>query len=126
MAKKVLGLMLIFLYSMSISGLALNLHFCGKKLAKVQLLHQKVTSCCSEKAEKESGCCSNQAVKTKVSDSHTIGANLTLPAIFTFAVPSHLMSVKNTFSKGKKSNLWHFKAPPERISNQILLCVFRI
>lgn len=118
--------MLIFLYCLSTSGLALNLHFCGKKLAKVQFLTQKVTSCCSEKAEQESGCCSNQVLKNKVSDSHTPVENSYLSTGFSFVVPTCFFALKNIPSEYKKPKIWCLKAPPKQKLNQHMLCVFRI
>lgn len=118
--------MVVCLYLISTNGLALNLHFCGKKLAKVQFQHQKVRSCCSQNAEKESGCCSNQLVQTRVSNEH-LGASVIhwegTPAL---TLPTHFLKQQKLKSNKQETGFIVVKPPPPGIPIGLRICVFRI
>lgn len=118
--------MFVCLYLISTNGLALNLHFCGKKLAKVQLQHQKVRSCCSEKAEKEAGCCSNQLVQTRVSTEHIGASPIHWAGAPISVLPNHFFEQKKLKIDRQETNFIVVKPRPPGIPIGLRICVFRI
>ncbi|HEX8017011.1 MAG TPA: hypothetical protein VF465_17395 [Flavobacterium sp.] len=72
--KKCTGLFLAFLLLVSNIGFALDVHYCGGKIASVSLSTtvSPVKKCCGDK-EKKSSCCKDKVVKfEKKSDNATV------------------------------------------------------
>lgn len=129
--KQRIALSMAALYVVSILGLALSLHFCGGRLANVELFSSEV-SCklCKDipNEKKEDGCCNNTTVSVKVKDSHQISAKTLLPELFSIELftiqPVIDLVQKNTVKLVSKSLN---KAPPRSvwISLHIFNCIFR-
>lgn len=70
--KRLCSILFALLYLSSVSGWALNLHYCGGELNCISLLVKD--DCCACPDEEEPGCCSDEGVYIKASDdSHTAG-----------------------------------------------------
>lgn len=68
--KRSVAIIFALLYIGSVSGWALNLHYCGGELNCISLLVKD--DCCACPEEEEPGCCSDEGLFIKASDdSHT-------------------------------------------------------
>lgn len=68
--KRSVAIIFALLYISSVSGWALNLHYCGGELNCISLLVKD--DCCACPDEEEPGCCSDEGLFIKASDdSHT-------------------------------------------------------
>jgi hypothetical protein len=127
MGKRALILVFLGFYTVSIVGLSLNFHYCGKKLAQVQFLSQEIRACCSEKVEKTAHCCKNQAVTYKVKDQHLGNSSMYVPAFIVFL--STNQTINTGYTKVVHTNKYAFtlqKPPPNNISKGVLYSIFRI
>jgi hypothetical protein len=127
MGKRALSLIFLGFYIVSIVGLSINLHYCGKKLAQVQFLSKEIRACCSEKVEKTAKCCKNQAVTFKVKDHHLGNSSMYVPAFIVFL--STNQEVNTDYTKVVNTDKYAFtlqKPPPNNISKEVLYSVFRI
>lgn len=76
MLKRVVAIPLFILYFIAISGMMVQIHFCGNRLADWQIAHQKLSCCCDQSAPdnaillsmEEDGCCHNEAISLKIED----------------------------------------------------------
>ncbi|WP_316735545.1 HYC_CC_PP family protein [Pedobacter aquatilis] len=130
--KQKIALSLAVFYAVSIIGLALSFHFCGGKLANVQLFSNEIACkfCKDIPAEKikDDGCCKNTQVTVKVKDSHQTAAKVEMPKLFSIQLFIHppvlefLTNVTPAFFS-KITN----KAPPlsSRIALHVFNCIFR-
>ena len=127
MGKKVLSLIFVGFYVLSIVGLSLNFHYCGTKLAQVQFQGKEIRACCSEKIEKTAKCCKNQAVTFIVKDQHIGNSSMYVPVLIVF-LPSN-QEINTGYTKVVNTNKYAFslqKPPPNNISKGVLYGVFRI
>jgi hypothetical protein len=127
MSKKVFSLVFVGFYVLSIVGLSLNFHYCGTKLAQVQLQSQEIRACCSEKVEKTAKCCKNRVVNYKVKNHHLGNSSIYVPVSIAF-LPSN-QQVNTGYTKVVNTDKYAFtlqKPPPNNISKEVLYSVFRI
>jgi len=127
MGKRALSLVFVGFYVLSIVGLSLNFHYCGTKLAQVQLQSQEIRACCSEKVEKTAKCCKNRVVNYKVKDHHLGNSSMYVPAFIVFL--STNQDVNTGYTKVVNTDKYAFKLqkpPPNNISKGVLYGVFRI
>jgi hypothetical protein len=64
--KRLIAIVFALLYLGSVSGWALNLHYCGGELNCISLLVKD--DCCACPEEKEPGCCNDEGLFIKASD----------------------------------------------------------
>jgi len=79
--------MLVLLYTLTVSGVALNLHFCGSKIASVKVataVQAKGKATCGSTKMK---CCKDKHVDVKVKDSHQAEQVSMLGKLFAFHLP---------------------------------------
>jgi hypothetical protein len=89
--KRSIAIIFALLYIGSVSGWALNLHYCGGELNCISLLVKD--DCCTCPEEDEPGCCSDEGLYIKASDdSHTAGNSIT------FSQDAALVASRLTFS----------------------------
>lgn len=75
MKKYILILFSVF-YLVIISGVNLNLHYCGGKIISVSLFHSKNDiGCCGKKMTKK-GCCQDKTTFIKVKEKHLSNADI--------------------------------------------------
>jgi len=115
--KRVVAIILTLLYLSSVSGLALNLHYCEGELNCVSLWVKD--DCCACPEEEKSGCCSDEGIYIKAFDDSHTAANST-----TFTFGAALISSPLSFSikignKLPKRDIRYFCAydlpPPNRL-----------
>ena len=72
--KKFIAIPLLVLYLTAVSGMMIQLHFCGSKLSSWNVNKQKVSCCCANgDAQKDAGlsvkaddCCSDKTITLKI------------------------------------------------------------
>lgn len=106
------------------TGVNVNAHWCGSKVASVGLFGSKAESCkCSKKkAAKNKSCCSTSAAYFKIKDNFTASENCTSPLVFSTTLffadkliclfSAHTISVESFISS---------KAPPSLFQSIYLL-----
>ncbi|HEK20941.1 MULTISPECIES: HYC_CC_PP family protein [unclassified Mucilaginibacter] len=71
MMRKAGVLMLVLLYTVTASGFNLHLHYCGNRVADVQI-NAPAKSCVKPMAKSKMKCCKDSKLDVKVKDSHEL------------------------------------------------------
>lgn len=86
--KKFLAIPLLVLYLVAVSGMMVQLHFCGSKLSSWNLNEPKASCCCGDEPEqnrdngkdklavKADDCCSNKIITLKITQDQNKGNNI--------------------------------------------------
>lgn len=129
--KQKSALVLCAIYTFSIIGIALSIHFCGGKLADVALYENKTSCkyCKDEPVDKaDDGCCTNTKIEAKIKDNHQAQSIFKLPKVFSLDtyLPSRISEIFKPFFPKFFSQLEN-KAPPpiSGVAIRVLYCVFR-
>jgi len=94
MLKKSAAILLLLLYVSTVSGFALNLHYCFNRLSSVQLDPPAKTRTKILAASKMK-CCSDKHIEVKVKDAHHSSSGSILSKIFNEDLP--LILFRNIF-----------------------------
>lgn len=78
--------MLLLLYISTVSGFALNLHYCFNHLTSVQI-DAPVKTCTNGFATGKMKCCQDKHIEVKVKDAHQAGSGSILSKIFNEDLP---------------------------------------
>ncbi|WP_410221769.1 HYC_CC_PP family protein [Pedobacter sp.] len=119
-------------YIVSVLGLALSMHFCGGKLASVDLFTNETACgiCKNEPVNKaDNKCCKNTQVDLKIKDSHQMTVAVKLPEVFSVDVALPFPIIANDVIFDQPALIHFFnKAPPEppKLGLYVLNRVFRI
>jgi len=121
-------MILTVLYLGTVSGFALNLHYCFNRLSSVQI-DAPAKNCVKSLAVSKMKCCTDQHVDIKVKDAHQSGSFSFLAKSFAFDLPKATfadfsMAILET-STGKLAD----RGPPLRSQDVTLYlknCTFRI
>ncbi len=116
------------LYLTSASGMIVNLHFCGKKLALIQVNAEKIKSCCSTSKGAEDNCCKNQQFSIKIKDNYASVSASKIPAVKSFDLfETFRFRAENLLLTTKEFNPSLVTNPsPLGTDLRIKNCVFRI
>jgi len=90
MLKKSAAILLLLLYISTVSGFALNLHYCFNKLSSVQL-DPPAKTCAKTLAANKMKCCSDKHIEVKVKDAHHGSSGSVLSKIFNEDLPLILL-----------------------------------
>jgi hypothetical protein len=85
MLKKSGALLLILLYTVTVYGFALNLHYCGKLLTSVNI--DAPSKNCGMLMEGKMKCCKDKQIKVKVKDVHQATSTSFVAKTAVFTVP---------------------------------------
>ena len=121
--KRILSILLLVVYLVVISGIALQLHYCGGKLSsvKITLLDNEHTCTCKSKKMRK-GCCKTHSIYLKVKGDQKVSNSTTpvfkglhkaisnLPTAKLNLLPSYAVVVIN-----------NYHAPPPRSGNPLLI-----
>jgi len=126
--KVIISFIAVFYLSLS-CGLAMNLHFCGQKLERVQFNTKSIKSCCSKTEEEADHCCKNQAIVIKVTDQHESVSLVKIPNISPFTPLKHhfnspVFNLHIAVKDFSRTNL--LKPPPQANPIHLQISVFRI
>lgn len=128
--RQKLSIGLCAFYLITIIGVALNMHFCGGRLADVSFTETAKCGKCKKAESKgeESDCCKNTSIEAKVKDSHKAELNLKLAHDYGVQLFSDLLitDVYYSLSAGLSSHALN-KAPPLSaiLPLHLFNCVFR-
>jgi len=93
MIKRSGALFLAILYSITVIGFALNLHYCGQMLSSVKI--NATTKGCGMFTARAMKCCRDKQIEVKVKDAHQGAAFLFLAKSFVAIAPQQLFSYCN-------------------------------
>jgi hypothetical protein len=79
------------MYTITSTGFALNLHYCGNHVAAVKI-NAPAQGCVKPMAKTKMKCCKDSKLDVKVKDSHESQPNSFIPKISTFDVPKSLFA----------------------------------
>jgi hypothetical protein len=124
MIKRTAALLLILLYSITVTGVAFNLHYCCNRLVAVQI-NTPVKSC--GMAALKSKCCKNTHLEIKVKDMHQGASGQTVASSAGFTL-SRLYSTDYIVSATYITNVVLNSSHPPGNSRPVFLknCVFRV
>ncbi|MGB4775174.1 MAG: hypothetical protein WBP45_08380 [Daejeonella sp.] len=130
MFKRIAVLSFLLVYLSTSAGFAINLHFCGKRLAKVQINSSKQSACCKNKAtSKPYKCCKDQNINIKISDEQQVIAKSEAPSVKNlqlFILPYKNPLINYTTGFAQAFTLYWGPPVPADIPLIIKNCVFRI
>ena len=121
--------MLALLYTITVGGFALNLHYCGNYVADVEI-NAPAEACAKPMAKSKMNCCKDSKLEVKVKDNHEAQPTSFLAKIFAFELPK--LSFKDFFLPAQQALLdWFFdRGPPGlslgSVSVYLKNCNFRI
>ena len=123
--------MLAFLYTVTVAGFALNLHYCGNTIADVQL-NAPAKSCASPMVMTKSkmNCCKDSKITVKVKDDHQKESTSFLSRLFVFDLPKFQLGDFLFSAQQAVLEKLFDRGPPDsatgNISTFLKNCVFRI
>jgi hypothetical protein len=131
MLKKSGALTMAILYTITVLGFALNLHYCGIKIASVKITApsaQTKADACGMKMN----CCKNHQVDVQVKDDHQQAQQTSfLAKLFAFEIPklpfedfvfsAQQILLEKLFDRGPPQ-----QSPESKVSTFLKNCVFRI
>ena len=126
MLKKSGAILLVLLYTLTVSGFAINLHYCGKLLASVKI--SAPTESCTKGMHKMK-CCNDKQIQVKVKDAHQNASFNFIAKTFAFDIPkTFLNSFLPALSVSTKKLLYAASphAPPDPVAVFVKNCTFRI
>lgn len=129
MIKRSGAFLLTIMYTVTVLGFALNLHYCGTRIASVQIdspaINSKMKQVCGKMR-----CCKDKQLQIKVKDAHQAEPFSILSKLFGFEItrlsfnnffpPSQQPSTDVSFERGPPDSLW------QNIALFIKNCIFRI
>jgi hypothetical protein len=86
MLKKSTAILLLLLYISTVSGFALNLHYCFNRLTSVQI-DAPVNTCAKGLVTNKMKCCQDKHIEVKVKDAHHGSSGSILSKIFNEDLP---------------------------------------
>jgi hypothetical protein len=101
MIKKQGALLLALLYTITVAGFALNLHYCGSHVADVQI-NAPAKSCTTPMAKSKMNCCKDSKLDVKVKDDHQKESTSFFPG----CLPLNYRSSRSLISCYRHSNLY--------------------
>ena len=131
--SRIIPLILLLFYTVSVSGTALHLHFCGSYLESVSFAFPDHDGCCCEKEGKkmlDKNCCENEVIVLKTENEHKQEALTTTSNPYSKCVPvifPELIFTDNQFKFTHSLPQYH--SPPIRTDMCelfVLNCNFRI
>jgi hypothetical protein len=123
MLKKSGAILLVLLYTLTVSGFAINLHYCGKLLASVKI------SAPTEPCAKSMKCCNDKQIQVKVKDAHQNASFNFIAKTFAFDIPKNFL---NSFLPAENAPVKMLlyaaspHAPPDQVAVFVKNCTFRI
>jgi hypothetical protein len=122
--KRFIAILLFIIFAASNSGMAITIHYCKGRFAKVEVGASN-TCCCKKKVPAK--CCTSKTTVIKLKTSFVKDASVinhsAASAIAAFSFPSFMI---NSNSEGSHSNLAIYPSPPDLKDHTVLNRVFRI
>ena len=128
MLKRSAAVLLIFLYLGTVSGFALNLHYCFNRLSSVKI-DAPPTACAKGFAAAKMKCCHDKRIEVKVKDAHKAEAKSTILKIFNERMLLILVDGGFFTASADHSAPTVYRGPPEalcKVPIYLTNCIFRI
>jgi hypothetical protein len=122
--KKIAIILLIGLYGLSASGMAVQLHYCCGKVASVSLGYQKSSKAgCKHGSMKKTmpGCCNDQQVSIDVDDDQGLAAGAIVPSQPDLEVPAYQVTIPTVFTSANSTSISNIRGSPPNSSVPIYL-----
>jgi hypothetical protein len=129
MIKRSGALLLTMLYTVTVLGFALNLHYCGTQVASVRI-DSPAISCKMAQDCGKMKCCKDKQLQVKVKDAHQASPISFLSKLFGFELPR--LSFNDFLFSPQQSVFDKFfdrgppDSPTEGIATYLKNCIFRI
>jgi hypothetical protein len=129
MVKRSGAILLTLLYTVTVLGFALNLHYCGTEIASVKI-DSPALSCKMARHCSKMKCCKDKQLQIKVKDAHQAEPVSILSKLFGFDIPR--LSFNGFFTPSHQSTIdvSFERGPPDKprlnIATFIKNCIFRI
>lgn len=128
--KKSGALLLTLLYTVTVLGFALNLHYCGTLLASVKIDSPATTNCKMESDCGKMKCCKDKQLQIKVKEAHQAEPFSIISKLFGLDLPR--LSYNGVYAPSRQASVDASleRGPPDRpllnIVTIIKNCIFRI
>lgn len=112
--KKILIFTMLFIYTVSVTGMNIQFHYCGGKIKSVSLLHHEDSEkgCCGKKM-KSGKCCHDKTTTFKIKDSHSYSPSSKVPQSIAKYYVSNVPEISLYFiSKNESYIIPDCHAPP--------------
>jgi hypothetical protein len=120
--KRILAVIILLIYCVSVSALSLNLHFCGDYLNHVSFGVDNHGKCCCDNKPLKDNCCEDVKVKFSVSQTHAYGDVVHAPESSNFFLL--VFNASNPFSEEftriNKGFEERDTGPPERYGSSMI------
>jgi hypothetical protein len=126
--KRILLILVGLMYITSVSGVTINHHYCGGKLATISLSLASDHSCrCGSKKMKKD-CCKNQQVQVKVKCEHKSAGKFRVNTDLFKILPACVTEYTLKTLSCELNTITVYRRPPPRPNNSLLVLnsVFRI
>lgn len=131
MFKRSGALSLALLYTITVLGFALNLHYCGSKVASVKISAPVKSAKTDTTCGMKMNCCKNHHVEVKVKDDHQAEQTSFLAKVFVFEIPK--LPFEDFIFSAQKALLEKFfdrgppsQTPRSKVATFLKNCTFRI
>lgn len=128
--KKIASILLLFLFLITNSGIAVNAHWCGKKLASVHLVSDSKHPCSCSKKTMKAKCCKNKTTILKTKTDVAKARHLELKSNsqnYTFTVANYYAEILPAVNfEQTASKFYHPPPTKHRVPIYLLDKVFRI
>ena len=132
--KRIFAILMLFMYSLSVSGSVVQMHFCGQEIESISFREVKKSCCCAATAgsdksaqhqiSKQKSCCDNVSISFKISaDQHVEAAKQLQLLQTTGGVPPVLQFAvyEVPYTAGTEHTLYDANAPPPGLWQSIPL-----
>jgi hypothetical protein len=109
--KKIIAVILAFLYLSTSTDAAITIHYCMGKLYAIDLAHNDHCGKCGMK--KMDGCCKDVVKLVKIQDKHQLSSKPATP-LFTSALPAiqYIIISESAYPKTNSQKNLHSNSPP--------------
>ncbi|HEY0245699.1 MAG TPA: hypothetical protein VGC01_09060 [Mucilaginibacter sp.] len=111
MIKRLSAVLLVMLYSVTVFGFSLDLHYCGKLLTSVEV--NSPSKDCGMHAAGKMKCCKEKQIKVKVKDAHQSTPTTASPKSFVIDLPAVLFEYQFLFDPKFLSARLLSRPPPD-------------
>ena len=128
MLKRSVAIVLVMLYLVTVSGFALNLHYCFNRLSSVNI-DAPANACIKVLKISKMKCCKDAHVEVKVKDAHQVGTASFLAKVFALDLPKSLIAESMPAVQNIASENLSYRGPPLTPSDSPIFlknCTFRI
>lgn len=129
MIKRFGALLLVVLYTITASGFALNLHYCGTRVASVKI-NTPAKSCGMTMGVSENKCCKDIKIDVKVKDAHEAQSGSFLAKVFNLTIPKPIFQEYSFSAQQVLAERFFDRGPPDIPVKGVPVflknCIFRI